>query len=332
MPKYWWVLALVACKPILKPSHETGYIIGENDILRVKGEGDGQNNQPRARDLYSSVVLLTKLGNGKARFCSGTLIAPDKGSKQLRVLTNHHCFAETGSNGIGEESILLRACSETIVYAGVWDGFAEQPSVTYCMPGTLRSSFELDTAEFTLSKALPDKFVAKDFWPSDKKLAMHQKLLAVHYPDLPDQLKEFGLQKFKLPVASYTEKDCQLLGRFSTSLSAADKSLGYSLQHSCDIEHGSSGSGLIDAESGKLVGVNWGGISYKVDGKAQSINAATSIHFVQAFLDGRQPSEVSQDIVEESLGQGESANVEARGKFGSERDRVTKAAPGCSKI
>ena len=59
--------------------------------------------------------------------------------------------------------------------------------------------------------------------------------------------------------------DCKVIGPFDVSEWDLDRTLPFSLRHTCDLIHGSSGSGLIDAKTGKVLGVNWGGIKIAIE-------------------------------------------------------------------
>ena len=56
-----------------------------------------------------------------------------------------------------------------------------------------------------------------------------------------------------------------------------------SLKHTCDLKTGSSGSSLWDVASGKIVGINWGGIKDRANPDS-AYNAATGSEYVLKFL------------------------------------------------
>jgi hypothetical protein len=79
---------------------------------------------------------------------------------------------------------------------------------------------------------------------------------------------------------------------FAVSEWDLDRTLPYSLRHTCDLIHGSSGSGLIDAKTGKILGVNWGGIKISLDAGVRTDNVATRAKYAQAFLNNSVEDEV----------------------------------------
>src|SRR5690606_36021161 len=88
----------------------------------------------------------------------------------------------------------------------------------------------------------------------------------------------------KLPAASITDNDCRTLGGFAVDEWNLDRTLPFSIKHTCDLLHGSSGSALVDIETEKILGVNWGGIKIQYGDKSETVNAATAAPYVIAFL------------------------------------------------
>ena len=233
--------------------------------------------------LNASVLISTRLGPTDVKFCSGTLIPSDQPGGNLRVLTNHHCFAEVDEEGIATSELLPEACVDTKIYLGFFSGQTRSSTIVDCLPGSLRTSMDGDLSVFRLATQVPDQFQPMTLGSSNTNLAGRQALI-VHYPDIKSAKVESPTGGPKLPVAQVTRDNCKVLGNFPIGHWQFDRSLPYSLRHTCDLTHGSSGSGLIDAATGQLIGVNWGGIKINEDGKTEAINVATGITFVNAFL------------------------------------------------
>ena len=95
-------------------NHSSGYVLGPSNDINIFEKDD-----PRLA-LYdfsaSSVLVTTTLNDGKVKFCSGTLIPPAANETLLRVLTNHHCFAESESDDKSKQALLKESCVRTKIY------------------------------------------------------------------------------------------------------------------------------------------------------------------------------------------------------------------------
>lgn len=261
-----------------------GYIVGPTNDISVF-----DSNDPRL-GLYdfsfSSVLVTTTLADGRVKFCSGTLVAPSPGEQNLRVLTNHHCFAQTDQEGKATQTLLAEACTRTKIYLEFVTGKTLGAISKICTPQSLRTNFDMDLAVFTLDGSLPPKYKPLPVYRGEVEQLKGKSVVVVHYPDLNATRKSPGQGVPELPVAAYTNNDCRILGTFTEQEIVLDRTLPFGLRHTCDLIHGSSGSALLDSVSGMIYGVNWGGIQINSGNGIITDNVATSAAFVLAFLEG----------------------------------------------
>ena len=276
------VLAIVSCKA--KPSaSNVSYIIGpSNDITSVSPE----NSESVPADIFNATgLIVTKLQGDRVKFCSGALAQPEKPGGNLRVITNHHCFAITDERGMSSDQLLVEACTGTEIFLGFAPLLGRAPQRGSCKPGSLRTNPTMDLAVFTLAKPLPSYNQPLQIWDGDP-VPEGRSAMIVHYPDIDQNMAIPPGQRTKLPTASITNTDCKIGGMFAPSEWDLDQSLPFGLRHTCDLIHGSSGSPLIDAETKKIVGINWGGIKIKTEGAEKTDNVATRAVFLNQFLLG----------------------------------------------
>lgn len=286
------VFAIVpACKKTdLKANHQSGYIVGpSNDILSVGGEGSEgavaiKELSPLA--VNGTVLIATKLSDKRVKFCSGSLIAAETAADHYRILTNHHCFAETDSDDKATPKRLPEACTKTTVYFGFFAGQTASSVAIACLPGSLKTNFEGDLGVFELVSNPPEKYQPLSLW--DGEDAPEGRLAGiVHYPDTEEHMESPPAGGPRLPTASVTVNDCHVVGPFAISEWDLDRTLPFSLRHTCDLIHGSSGSALIDLKTSQILGVNWGGIKISYDSGTRTDNVATRASYVTAFLTGK---------------------------------------------
>jgi hypothetical protein len=322
---------VAGCKkrPRLIERSPTAYIIGPNNIVPVD---DSVTSEVTAEPVKASVLIATRLQNKRVKFCSGSLIAADHaegGDAKLRVLTNHHCFATTDDEGKAKPQIMPEACGGTSVYFGFaprLDDAAEASQVR-CAPGSLRTDFEGDLAVFTLEENPPAAagYRPVTIWDGED-VPVDRQAFIIHYPDIADQLALPPGGKVKLPTAQATLDDCRVLGGYDVSEWDLDRTLPYALRHTCDLIHGSSGSGLFDRETGKLLGVNWGGLKVSYGGGTRTDNVATRASYVLAFLSFNTAAAVEQATAQKS-----SHAAAATQRNGSVKDKSVGAAEAARK-
>ena len=155
----------VACKKHVVEVSTTAYIIGPSNDIR---SASPQESEIGEKPLNAAVLVATRLADKRVKFCSGTLVLPEVGKGGLRVLTNHHCFAQPGADGKATRDLLLEACSFTTVYFGYLAGQAKDAVPITCEAGTLRTNFEGDLAVFTLAQNPPDKYQPLALWEGEE--------------------------------------------------------------------------------------------------------------------------------------------------------------------
>lgn len=269
------------CKPNVLTTHQ-GYILGTNNIEKASA----QNTRDIPTEVKRGVVLVSvEKSSVSSKFCSGILVAQKNPGENLRVLTNHHCFldAERRSNAAETQTPLPNACERTKVYLNYREGELDQLKTARCKPDSLVSHFPSDLAVFQLDKNVDEKPLEI----SDEKGDIPRNGFIIHYPDVKENYVTGGSQAhLGLPVAAITKQDCRTLGNFSVDRWGFDRSLAFGMAHTCDLEQGSSGSPLISTVDFKVIGVNWGGITFKTDDKQEEINVATRAEFARKILDG----------------------------------------------
>ena len=278
-------LAYVACKPEGSTLISPGFILGNNDIILSK---KGNASQPVAKVENSSVLLVTELVSGAKKVCSGTLVIPEKGKTRPRIVSNHHCFYKTDANDNVLADRLEEACVGTKVAFSFREGSFADTTWLKCVPGTLRTTLVGDLAVFEIEGNLPVGAIAAK--PSLTELISNEPALVVHFPSIPENFSSVAEAKVRLHKQAFTTADCKIVGVFPKSEWTLDPSLRFANQHTCDLEHGSSGSGLWSADGTRFIGVNWGGIeiTYNKGSNQPTLrqtNVATQASFVQAFLD-----------------------------------------------
>ena len=289
-PKIFWlalwvsVTMLGSCK--LKDrgvNLAPGYILGPSNDISIFEKGD-----PRLT-LYdfsaSSVLVTTILADSKVKFCSGTLVPPAPNEQLLRVLTNHHCFAESDQDAKARSTLLKEACVKTRIYLEFYKGSTKKSLSFECARGSLRTNFDMDLAVFTVKEPLPPKYRPLSIFQGTIAELKGRPAMIVHYPDIARERDFPGEGGPPLPVAAYTHNDCRIGGAFAAEEAKLDRTLPFGIKHSCDLIHGSSGSALLDPQSGTVLGVNWGGIQINAGGGLDVNNVATAAPFVRAFLD-----------------------------------------------
>jgi hypothetical protein len=272
---------LTACKKKPFTISTDAFILGSKSNIYVVGSGNQSQINPQV--LNASVLIATRLKPNEVKFCSGTLIASDQPGGNLRVLANHHCFAAIDDEGIATSVLLPQACVSTKVYLGFSAGQTRSSTVAECLPGSLRTSFEGDLSVFRLASAVPVQFQPLPIVDPNIQVAGRTAMI-VHYPDVPEAMVEAPDGGPRLPLAQVTMDNCKVIGNFPIAHWQLDKSLPFSIKHTCDLTHGSSGSGLIDATTGQILGVNWGGIKINSQSGLETVNVATGANFVTAFL------------------------------------------------
>ena len=242
---------LVGCKPshaLLRDS--AGYILGPTSQIQILG--DTQKKELSTKHLAAAVLLTTIVDKTTRKYCSGTLIGPQAGKTNDRIVTNHHCFSvEEAADLIKQDAVPTDdLCAKTKVFFGFIKGTTNTREVRDCAAGTLRFDTDADLAIFEVSQnPTQDRFAPADIFDGDTVEA-GRKASVIHFPtitngDTADMVYE-PEAGYYLPVAQVTLNNCATLGSFPPDEWYLDTTLKMGIKHSCDQTKGSSGSALWD--------------------------------------------------------------------------------------
>ncbi len=199
--------------------------------------------------------------------CSGTLVSV-AGNKEAQIITNAHCFYDKQGRGA--------RCQETEV---VFAMESERLRVR-CRAGTLRLNRSVDLAVFMLQDKpkLPSRFQPLAIWQG--KLPHQREAFIIHHPTV----HETTLRNHTVFDKAVTGLDCYVLGRFPWYLRMEADIFLHGISHSCDIASGSSGAGLIDFATAKLLGVVWGDVVLSNEEEVRLLNGAIHSRYVRRFI------------------------------------------------
>ena len=198
--------------------------------------------------------------------CSGTLVTSP--GKEAQIITNAHCFRDK----IGRAA----TCEQTSV---VFSMESKRLTVN-CRSGTLRINRSVDLAAFMLQskRKLPKRYQPLEIWQG--KIPKWREAFIIHHPNV----HETQLRNRTVFDKSVTGLDCYVLGRFPWYLRREADIFLHGLSHSCDIASGSSGAGLIDFVTGKLLGVVWGDVVLSNEEEVRLLNGAIHSRYVRRFI------------------------------------------------
>lgn len=279
-----------------------GVVVGKDDIMRyadglslLSSDSTAQRRVERVAKSSVLIVTVVPTGGGKneLKFCSGSLIEV---RGEPRILTNQHCFAKTAAADKEQnlDELLPQACFQTRVYFDFKEPLSEIV-VNRCQRGTLRTNHRADLATFALEKPVPVGVQPLELWNGELKDLVGRKVFTIHHPGTVES-NTLPLPDLKAPAPRrmITVRNCLYLGGFSSTTWDDRGGIPYQIRHTCDLKDGSSGSGLVDLQTGKLLGVNIGSVEMEVTtsskGKPEVIkqtkytyNVATVAEFVRYF-------------------------------------------------
>lgn len=293
-----------------------GVVVGENDIqrytegLNLQGLTAGSADQRRIAQVAKSSVLIVTVvpttgRKNELKFCSGSLIDV---RGEPRILTNQHCFAKTAPDNKDQnlDELLPEACHKTRVYFN-FSSSTDDVVIRRCRQGSLQNNHNhhADLATFALDhpdnnnndKLVPEGIRPLELWQGELKDLVGRKVFTIHHPGT-GQKNTLPLPDLEAPAPRkmITIRNCLYLGGFSRETWDDRGGIPYQIRHTCDLLDGSSGSGLIDLKTGKLLGVNIGSVEMQVVTSSKSkpevvnqtkytYNVATVAKFVRHFLD-----------------------------------------------
>ena len=198
--------------------------------------------------------------------CSGTLVTLT--GKEAQIVTNAHCFRD-------KQGRAARCKDTTVVFA------MESKRLTVkCRQGTLRLNRSVDLAVFMLQNKpkLPPRYQPLEIWQG--KLPKRREAFIIHHPNV----HKTRLHNYTVFDKAVTGLDCYVLGRFPWYLRREADIFLHGLSHSCDISSGSSGAGLIDFATAKLLGVVWGDVVLSNEEEVRLLNGAIHSRYVRRFI------------------------------------------------
>lgn len=198
--------------------------------------------------------------------CSGTLIT--LAGEEMQIITNAHCFRDKQ----GREA---RCEDTTVVFAMESDRLQVN-----CRAGTLRTNRRVDLAVFMLDdkSTLPKRYQPLEIWQG--KHPKRREAFIIHHPNV----HKTQMRNHMVFDKSVTGLDCYVLGRFPWYLRMEADIFLHGISHSCDIASGSSGAGLIDFATGKLLGVVWGDVVLSNKEEVRLLNGAIHSRYVRRFI------------------------------------------------
>ena len=279
-----FVVLFFSCKESVS-FNKHGYVVGKTYYIKPVDKTSLVQDVPQ--EIFNAAVLLVTgaVDGSSIKVCSGILVAGKNKTDLLRVVTNAHCFSQQDVKGNIINKLLKTACVKTNVYFGFAPQADEKSEKNNCLQNSLRVDYVADLAVFSLSKQPSEKHKPLGLWDLNM-IPKERKAIIVHYPDIKERAHSIVGEKFRVPTASFTVTDCVVIGGFEKSEWKLDSSLPYSLRHTCDLLHGSSGSALVDKVTHKILGINWGGIKINANTKIRKDNVAVAAWYVHEFLNG----------------------------------------------
>ena len=213
------------------------------------------------RASAASVFIINPSGT-----CSGTLVT--LAAQTAQIVTNAHCFHDRAGRA--------STCEQTTVVFAM----ESERWTTRCRSGSLRLNQRVDLAVFSLQSkpALPQRYQPLEIWAD--KLPRGREAFIIHHPNV----HETQLFNHTVAAKAVTGLDCRVLGRFPWYMRMEADIFLHGLSHSCDIANGSSGAGLIDFATGKLLGVIWGDVVLSNEEEVRLLSGAIHSRYVRRFI------------------------------------------------
>lgn len=233
-------------------AHGTKPLWGDDGgVTKIVCGTDGRKNAACYPSVNTNpVARLSFQSGGSSYVCTGSLVA---GSNSSTLLTNNHCF----KNQTETNTVQARFNYQTTTCTG-----STQASYTTYAGGTfLKTSASLDYTLITLQgnpEATWGEYTATTKTPT---VAM-----AINFP----QHGGGGLKKVGYWKDSAGTQRCDVAG---ANVTVSGYSSSSQMTYSCDSEGGSSGSPIMDAGTGRIIGLHHlGGV-----GGGTCLNSATQM-------------------------------------------------------
>lgn len=240
-------------------AHGTRPLWGDDDappVEKIICGTDGKRNAACYTTINTRpVARLSFQSGGSSYVCTGWLVA---GSNSSTLLTNNHCF-DTQSE---TSTVQARFNYQTTTCTGT----TTASYTTYAGGTFLRTSSSLDYTIITLQgnpEATWGEYTATSKTPT--------AAMAINFPQHPGG----GLKKVGYWKDSAQTQRCDVAG---ANVTVSGYSSGSQMTYSCDSEGGSSGSPIMDAGTGRIIGLHHlGGV-----GGSTCLNSATQMKNVCA--------------------------------------------------
>ena len=276
------LLILLSCEvPRRQPLSRRGNIIGANEIVPVAVAQEARQVDAAvlSHSLGAAALLVTAMG-GRYRHCFGSLLPAAGDQQRLRIVTNRHCFAAA------REPLPASACARTRVYFNF--SLPDTPLLERrCLRDSLRTHDSADLAIFTLQRELPSPHRPFTLWQGE--IPVPREAFLLHYPHVihsaaapARSVSRLSGTRLYFPIMAVSADGCVIKGRPKRGLW---RLVPFGTAHSCDMTKGSSGAALIDFDTGKLLGISWGGLKLQVGKITQKVNFAVSADLVRKFID-----------------------------------------------
>lgn len=244
-----------------------------------------QTHKPYLDGIYASVLITTLMDSGLSSFCSGFVVKLSDDS--ATVITNYHCLASYDSDQSfrvpTHHAVPQQACSQTLV-----NFTPDRVSQSGCKAGTIRYDSSADLAAFEVTppkNGFPD--YVKPIAIARYRPRASEPAYMIHFPHDPRVLSTTDLLDDPLPKARITKIGCKTIASpHPLRWHPFDDLIPFSIEHTCFLLKGSSGSALISSHTHKVIGVNWGSL-YEDRGAGgiwHTSNAATSHECLSLFL------------------------------------------------
>ncbi len=279
---------LIACKFEVNNSKQ-GYILGSDDIQLFSASDPSHNLTQEAQDPHSMLMatplILRRLEGGGFKFCSGNMLSRSSNleyavpNDQRLIVTNNHCFVDEHD----DKTTNVASCADVLVLFGFSRETLADSFTVPCNASSLKLNSHMDLASFTIDDQA-DLAKGLDVAALAKEESVGLEAMIIHYPNIERNLAPHPQMDALLPLAAITQKNCKVTGVFNGRF--ADEVFRYGISHECDLTNGSSGSALLDIKSSKIIGINWGGVTYQDGDHEVKTNVATASSNLRQFLQG----------------------------------------------
>lgn len=273
------VSMIASCKWNSPAPNFQGYILGSDD-LTASDDSTIEYSHVNPEHVRATGVIHSVDSARNSHFCTGFLLPAASPGKNPRIVSNYHCFTNPADT---PETLANWACKQTKIYLGHRIDESTSLFVGGCQSDSLRGDFKADIAVFELSSTVPEDI--KPFTLQKKPQQPIADAYVIHHPLIATHMVAPMGELTKMPTSAISRKNCATALPHEERKIRPDSAFTHDVSHTCDIIEGSSGAPIIDASSGEVVAVNWGGIDWG-SGEPAIENRAVNASWVEAFLNG----------------------------------------------